>query len=105
MCRAKVQPPVSAQQPGQARPGGQRPAEDADLVAGHGGQPGGAPVTHRPVQEQRRGRPRQRRDGQAGQQERGQHCEHVPDYLAHPPIRLSAGDASQSVFRAESAKR
>ena len=103
--QAQVQPPVGAQQPGQARPGGQRPAEDADLVAGHGGQPGGAPVPHRPVQEQRRGRPRQRRDGQAGQQERGQHREHVPEDLAHPPIRPSAGDGTQSVFRVESAQR
>jgi hypothetical protein len=81
-------------------PGGQRPAEDADLVASHGGQPGGAPVTHRPVQEQRGGRPRQRGDGQAGQQERGQHREHVLDDLTHPPIRPSAGDGTQSVFLA-----
>jgi hypothetical protein len=29
----------------------------------------------------------------------------VPDYLAHPPIRPSASDAAQSVFRVESAKR
>jgi hypothetical protein len=29
----------------------------------------------------------------------------VPDYLAHPPIRPSAGDGTQSVFRLESAQR
>jgi hypothetical protein len=29
----------------------------------------------------------------------------VPDHLAHPPIRPSAGDATQRVFRAESAQR
>ena len=75
------------------------------IEVGDGGQPGGAPVPHRPVQEQRRGRPRQRGHGQAGQQERGQHREHVPEDLAHPPIRPSAGDGTQSVFRVESAQR
>ena len=63
----------------------------------------GAPVTHRPVQEQHRGRPRQRGHGQAGRQERGQHREHVPEDLTHPPIAAPADRSTQSIFTAGNA--
>ena len=69
------------------------------LTSGWRFQSRGTPVTHRPVQEQRRGRPRQRGDGQAGQQERGQHHQHVPEDLAHPPITSRSGVRRQSIFR------
>ena len=63
---------VRDEQRGETGAAGDRPAEQPELVAGDGGDPGRAPVPDRAVEEQRRGRAGQRRQHDAGEQERGQ---------------------------------
>jgi hypothetical protein len=86
----RVQQAVRPQQFGQPSARGQGPAEHADLVARHGGQPRAPPVAHRPVQEQRRRRPGQRGQHQAGQRELREHRRDMPQDLVHSPITLPA---------------
>ena len=69
---------VGAHQRRQPRAGYKRPAEHADLVACHGGQPGLPAIADRPMHEQRRRRPGQRGHPHAGEQERGENRSEMP---------------------------